>query len=265
MKIKFFTILILALLASLTLVSGASAAEWTIENATEAFQTSVVLPENAAQYKRELSIQLTDEQAATFEKGGVFIYVPNVSAIDETAIQAICNLPVELTDDHRLKVEFSGLYASVREDSSEILSSQLVTTRPILMSRQDSLEDDKAFLSMLGVFYGELDVMYDNFVICIDYLNNTAQIESISLSEATTEPLNGYYSAFRYTYVMDEGAELPNLLDMTPTACTMWYEKKIEEPRTIVMRPVSGSGCMILFSVTNTDGTRYSLAPVSYD
>ena len=265
MKKRLFTVLIFALVASIALASVASATEWTLENATDAFEKSVILPENAAQYKRELSIQLTDQQAAAFEKGSVFIYVPNVSAAGETAIQPICHLPVELTDDHKLKAEFSGLYAAVDEDLGKTLNAQLVTVRPILTSRQDSLENDKASLSMLGVFYGELDAMYENFVISIDYPNNTAQIESISLSEERKDPLNGYYSAYRYTYVMDEGSELPHLLDMPTTAWTLWYEKPITEPRTIVMHPVTGTGCKILFCITNTDGTRYSLAPVDYD
>lgn len=241
--------------------------EWTLGNATEAFVKNIVVPENAAQYRKVLTVQLTEEQAAAFKDGMAFICVPNVLAGgDEKAIQGIAYLPVELTDDNKLKAEFSGLYVSVEEKPSENLQAQLVTTRPILMSFQNSLDDAKASLALNGVFYGIMDVMYNPFIINVDYANNTAQIESISLNEPTKEPRsNGYYSSYRYTYIMDEAAELPHFIDMKSTSWTLWYEKKIDAPKTIVLRPVSGSGCMVLFSITNKDGTRYSLAPVNYD
>ena len=270
MKSKLITVFILALAASFALVPvmGESVSDtvWTLENATEAFAPQIIVPENAAQYKKELTAQLTDEQAEAFQEGMAFVFVPNVSSGDEEiAIQGICYLPVELTDDHQLKADFSGLYVSVEEEASEILQAQLVTTRPILMARQDSLDDAKATFSLKGVFYGELDVAYNPFIIGLDYAGNTAQIESIALSESDKEPLDGYYSAYRYTYVMDEGTELPHFLNMTATSWTLWYEKKINESRTIRLYPVSGAGCQVLFSITNKDGTGYSLPPVNYD
>lgn len=267
-------ILIITVICLITTVSvvpamgETSGTEWTLENATEVFDRNMILPDNAAQYKTELTAQLTDEQAANFQKGMAVIYVPNVLAgQNETAIQGICCLPVELTDDNQLKAAFSGLYVSVEKEMSEILQAQLVTMRPILMSRQDELDETKAVLSLLGVFYGELDVMYSPFVITIDYAANTAQIESVSLDKdkVEKEPLNGYYSAFRYTYIMDENTELPYFSDMKSTSWTLWYENKIDAPQTIVFRPVKGAGCKVLFSIINKDGTGYSLAPVNYD
>ena len=245
----------------------APATEWTVENATGVFADDIIVPENAAQYKKELTASLTEEQAENFQEGVAVIYVPNVLTGEETGIQYISFLPVELTDDHELKANFSGLYVTAEEEASENLRAQLVTTRPILLSRQENLDDEKATLSLKGVFYGELDVMYNPFIISIDYVGNTARIESIALEENTKEkePLNGYYSAFRYTYVMEEGEVLPHFQDMKTTEWTLWYEHKIDGPRTIKLRPVSGAGCMVLFSVTNKDGTRYSLTPTNYD
>ena len=269
MKKWMFTALMLVLAASLVFAAAigeeAPAAEWTVENAAEAFADEIIVPENAAQYQKVLTAALTEEQAADFQEGIAVIYVPNVIAGDEKAIQGICYLPVELTEDHQLKADFSGLYVSVDEEMIENLQAQLVTTRPILMARQTSLDDAGVSLSLKGVYYGELDAMYNPFTIRVDYAGNTAKIESIALEEAAREPLNGYYSAFRYTYVLDENGDLPHFLDMQSTAWTVWYEKKITEPRTIVLRPVSGAGCKVLFSITNKDGTRYSLAPVNYD
>ena len=268
MKRRMFTVFMMVLLALLVFATatgeGTQAAEWTVENATEAFAGEIIVPENAAQYKKVLTAELTEEQAANFQEGLAVIYVPNVTAGDEKAIQGICYLPV-VADGNQLKADFSGLYVSVDEEMSESLQAQLVTTRPILMARQESMDDAGASLSLKGVFYGELDVMYNPFTISIDYAGNTAKIESIVLGETDREPLNGYYSAFRYTYVMDENGELPHFLDMQATGWTLWYEKKITEPRTIRLRPVSGAGCKVLFSVTNKDGTKYSLAPVNYD
>ena len=268
MKRRLFTVLLLVLAASLAITpvlgEGASV-EWTVENATEAFAGEIVVPENAAQYKKTLTIALTEEQAADFQEGLAFIYVPNVITGEEKAIQGICYLPVELTEDNQLKADFSGLYVSVDEEASESLQAQLVTTRPILMSRQESLDDAKASLSLKGVFYGELEAMYDPFTISVDYAENTAKIESVALEEATREPLNGYYTAYRYTYLLDESGSLAHFLDLPATAMTVWYEKKITEPRTIILRPVSGTSCKVLFSITNKDGTKYSLAPVKYD
>lgn len=269
MKRMISAVLMLALVASFALIPAmaetAPGTEWTIENAAEVFVNDVIIPENAAQYKKELTIQLTEEQAENFQEGLAVIYVPNVFAQSETAIQAICYLPVELTEDLQLKADFSGLYVTVDEDLSESLQAQLVTIRPILMSRQESMDDGKAVLALKGVFYGELEALYSPFTISIDYAANTAQIDSITVNEPGRGPLNGYYSAFRYTYLMDESAELPHFLDMASTAWTLWYEKKIEGPRTIRLRPVSGTGCKVLFSVTNKDGSKYSLAPVNYD
>lgn len=269
MKRRISLALVLVLIASLAAVpaigENSPTKEWTIENATEAFASEVILPENAAQYKKALTVTLTEEQSANFQEGIAVIYVPNVSVANEKAIQGICYLPLELTENNQLKADFSGLYVSVDEEMSENLRAQLVTTRPILMSRQESLNDDSASLSMKGVFYGELEVMYNPFTISIDYTANTAKIESIVLEEAERKPLNGYYSAFRYTYVVNEDGELPHFLDMQSTAMTVWYEKKITEPRTIRLRPVKGAGCKVLFSITNKDGTKCSLAPVNYD
>lgn len=244
----------------------ASDVEWTLDNANGAFKTDIVLPENAIQYKTELTAQLTKEQAENFQDGMAVIYVPNVTAGEhEKAIQGICYLPVELADDYQLKAVFSGLYVSVEEKMSENLQAQLVTTRPILMSRQEELGEEKAVLSLKGVFYGELDVIYSPFIININFVENKAQIESVSLDKTEREPLNGYYSAYRYTYVMDENTELPHFLDMEATSWTLWYENKIGSSRTIELRPVSGAGCKVLFSITNKDGTGYSLLPTDYD
>lgn len=240
--------------------------EWTLEKATEVFEKNIIVPENVAQYKKVLTAQLTEEQAEAFQEGVAFICVPNVLAADEKAIQGIAYLPVELSDDNKLNAYFSGLYVAVDEKQSEYLQAQYVTTNPILMSYQNSLDDSKASLSLIGVFYGELDVMYDPFTINVDYGSNTAQIETILLEESTKKPrINGYYSSYRYTHILNEDNELPHFLDMKSTAWTLWYEKKIDAPKAIVLRPVRGSGCMVLFSITNKDGTRYSLAPVNYD
>jgi len=271
MKKMLFTVLILTLAAlfAFTPAMGETAAsdtKWTRENAIEAFMPEIVVPENAAQYKKEFTAELTAEQAENFQEGMAVIYVPNVLAGDqEVAIQGICYMPLELTENHQLKAGFSGLYVSVDEEPIENLQAQMITTRPILMSRQDSMDDTKATLSLKAVYYGELDVMYNPFEIGIDYAENTARINTITLEESEKEPLDGYYSAYRFTYIMEESAELPHFLDMKSTAWTLWYEKKIEEPKTIVLRPVTGNGCKVLFSITNKDGTRYSLAPVSYD
>ena len=268
MRRKMIMALMLVLAASLVFAVAAGedapAAEWTIEKAAEVFAGEIIVPEDAAQYKTVLTIDLTEEQAANFQEGMAVIYVPNVTLGDEKAIQGICYLPVELTEDNKLTAVFSGLYVSVDEELSESLQAQLVTTRPIMMARQESLDDAGALLSLKGVFYGELEAMYNPFTISIDYAANTAKIESITAGEPTRAPLDGYYSAYRYTYVFDENADIPHFLDMQPTAWTVWYEKKITEPKTIVLRPVAGSGCKVLFSITNKDGTKYSLAPVDY-
>ena len=270
MKKTLFAVMILTLAAlfAFTPAMGetASGTEWTIENAVEAFNPAVIIPEDAAQYKKEFTAELTVEQAENFQEGMAVIYVPNVKADQETAIQGICYAPLELTEDHLLKANFSGLYVSVDEEPGEKLQAQLITTRPIFMSLQNITDDDKATLSPKSVYYGELDAMYNPFRIGIDYAENTARIDEIALEEAKRDPLNGYYSAYRFTYIMEEeGAELPHFLDLKSTAWTLWYEKKIEEPKTIILRPVTGNGCKVLFSITGKDGTRYSLAPVDYD
>lgn len=270
MRKDLIAVLILTLAALFVFASAMSeavpSAAWSVENAVDAFVSDIVVPDNAIQYKKELTAELTEEQAENFQEGIAVIYVPNVQPPDlEIAIQGICYLPVSLTEDAQLKAEFSGLYVAADEEQSENLQAQLITTRPVFMSRQDSLDHTTASLSLKGVFYGELDAMYNPFTISIDYADNTARIDSISLEESKREPLDGYYSAYRYTYVMDETTDLPHFLDMKSTAWTLWYEKKIETPKTIVLHPVTGTGCKVLFSITNKDGTSYSLAPVDYD
>lgn len=269
MKSNFVRVIFLLLYISFAVFpftwESAYGAEWTIENAEEAFSNGIIVPENAVRYRKELTAKLTERQAEEFQEGIAVIYVPNVSVGDEDAIQGICYLPVELTDDHQLKANFSGLYVSTSDTVSENLCAQLITTRPILMSRQKSVDDMNIEFSLKGVFYGELDVMYNPFIFNIDYASNTARIESIALEETTIDPLHGYYSAYRYTYVIDGNKELPHFLDMKSTSWTLWYEKKIEKPQTLRLHPVSGAGCKVLFSIKNKDGTQYSLSPVDYD
>ena len=76
MKRKLFTALILTMIMSFALVpvmgGSASATEWTLENAEKAFVSQIIVPEDAAQYKKELTAQLTDEQAEAFQEGMAF-------------------------------------------------------------------------------------------------------------------------------------------------------------------------------------------------
>ena len=130
MKRRTITALMLTLAVSVFFVpvtgESVTVAEWSVENAAEVFENSILIPANAAQYRRELVAQLTEEQANAFQEGMVSIVVPNVKAGEnEEGIQCICCLPAELTDDHQLKADFSGLYVSVEEKESENLQAQL--------------------------------------------------------------------------------------------------------------------------------------------
>ena len=269
MKKSIFAITIMLLVASLTIMPVfAESAEtiWTSENTTTVFEKTIIVPDNAAQYRAELKAKLTSEQAEAFEEGMVVIYVPGVYLPeDHDCIQLIACLPAELTADHQLRADFSGLYFADNDDEGENLQAQLITSRPIIMFRQEKINEGNASFSLLGVFYGKMDTMYDPISVSLDYESNTAQIDSVSLREALVGPNDGYITAYRYTYVVNEGEKMPYFLDMTPTDWTVWYEKKLESPRTIVMRPVKGAGCKVLFNVTNKDGTRYSLDPMDYD
>ena len=237
------------------------------EGETTVFMDDITLPENAAQYQRSFSVQLSPEQAAEASNALMLI----VQEAPNGNLNLVNYQRAYLYADNTLRADATGLVLCL-EDLPEILVHTYQSTSDTgAVQLHNSMTI--TVTSMTADFVSSLSVVSD---LCVDFdcSSNQAGISSISM---TYDPLPEQQDDILFvkfpTYEL-----LCTLKDSSPAYVgaisrntdDAWYDSIPAAwpngfPIQLALRPITAQDRLyIMFSVKNADGTGYTLPAMPF-
>ena len=234
---------------------------------TTVFMDDITLPENAAQYQRSFSVQLSPEQAAEAVNALMLI----VQEAPNGNLNLVNYQRAYLYADNTLRADATGLVLCL-EDLPEVLVHTYQSTSDTGAVQLHN-STNITVTSMTTDFVSSLSVVSD---LCVDFdcSSNQAGISSISM---TYDPLPERQDDIRFvkfpTYEL-----LCTLRDPAPAYVgaisrntdDAWYDSILAAwpngfPIQLALRPITPEDHFyIMFSVKNADGSGYTLPAIPF-
>ncbi len=238
----------------------------TWQGPTAVFMEGITLPENAAQYQRSFSVQLTPEQAAQASKTMMLI----VQEAANGNLNLVNYQQAYLQSDNTLRADATGLVLCLEALPEVLVHTFQSTSETGAVQLYNSMT--MTVTSMVD-FTSILSVVND---LCagIDYNSNQAAIESITMTYDPLPERQGDITFVKFpTYellcTLSDPA-LPYAGAITRNDDDAWYDSIPAAwpngfPIQLALRPITPEDRFyIMFSVKNADGTGYTLPAIPF-
>lgn len=229
------------------------------------FMEEVHLPENAQQYSKTFSVQLTEEQQA--QAANILMLI--VQETESGNLNLVSYQRARLLDDGTLSATASGLVLCV-ESLPDVLVHTYQTTR-----EDGALELHNA-MTMTATGASGWDYFFNvvnDFSLVLDQANSTAEFTHVTMSDPHPEHQADYFRLRLPTYELLctlADTDVPYVGDISRNADDNWYYSLPEIsmngfPVQMALRPITAEDSFyVMFSVKNTDGTGYTLPAIPY-
>lgn len=229
------------------------------------FMEEVHLPENAQQYSKTFSVQLTEEQQAKFDRSRMLI----LKEVEDGNLQMVSYQQANLQEDGLLTCTTSGMVLCV-----ESLPDILVNTYHLAL-------DDGTFElynTMTVLTYGwhgwdPFFLAVHEFTLTADPIHHTARFTSVpvdgELPQDQAELREVQFPTCELLCTL-ESEGLPYFAEIANNRSDEWLYKHPcilmnNMPLQMALRPITAQDSFyVMFSVQNTDGTGYTLPAIPY-
>jgi len=239
----------------------------TWEGETTVFMADITLPEDAAQYRRSFSVQLTPEQAAQAANTLMLI----VQEAENGNLNLVNYQRADLQADNTLRADATGLVLCLDELPEVLVHTYQSTSETGAVQLYNSMT--MTVTSMTEDFSSSLSVVSDLCAV-LDYAGNQAAIDSITM---TYDPLPERqrditfvkFPTYELLCTLADPA-LPYVGAITRNDDDAWYNGIPAAwpngfPIQLALRPITAQDHLyVMFSVKNADGTGYTLQAIPF-